>query len=82
MLLVLNLWHLRLPLIGLAVALLLAPPALSQSLTDNESVIVDELNAVQGSAIDIGGYFRPDPELAAKAMRPSKTFNAALDAMD
>ena len=53
---------------------------LAQQLGENETKIVDELNAAQGPAMDIGGYYRPDPELAAKAMRPSATFNAILDA--
>jgi isocitrate dehydrogenase len=33
---------------------------------------------VQGKPVDIGGYYHPDPELTAKAMRPSATFNAIL----
>jgi isocitrate dehydrogenase len=51
---------------------------LAASLTANESKIVEELNGVQGVAMDIGGYYRPDEELAFKAMRPSETFNSAL----
>ncbi|NNJ70716.1 MAG: NADP-dependent isocitrate dehydrogenase [Kiritimatiellales bacterium] len=51
---------------------------LAEALSADEEKIVDELNRVQGVAMDIGGYYRPDPELAAKAMRPSSTFNAAL----
>ena len=47
-------------------------------LSKNEKKIVDELNAAQGRAVDIGGYYHPDPELTAKAMRPSQTFNAVL----
>jgi isocitrate dehydrogenase len=41
---------------------------------------VGELNDVQGQPVDIGGYFRPDAEAVAAAMRPSATLNAALDA--
>jgi isocitrate dehydrogenase len=52
---------------------------LAASLAENEQRIVDELLEVQGSAIDIGGYYAPDPELASAAMRPSKTFNGALE---
>jgi len=52
---------------------------LARTLEKNESVIVDELNAVQGRAMDIGGYYRPDPELASQAMRPSATFNGAIE---
>jgi isocitrate dehydrogenase len=51
---------------------------LAESLSANEAKIVDELIRVQGVAMDIGGYYRPDIELATKAMRPSPTFNAAL----
>ena len=40
-----------------------------------------ELAAVQGSPVDIGGYYRPDPERVVAAMRPSETFNAALAAL-
>jgi len=39
---------------------------------------VAELAAVQGSPVEIGGYYRPDPDLAAAAMRPSATLNATL----
>jgi len=51
---------------------------LAEALASNEQRIVDELNAVQGQAMDIGGYFAPTEELAAAAMRPSETFNAIL----
>ena len=51
---------------------------ISTLLTENEAVIVKELNGAQGPAMDIGGYYQPDPELAAKAMRPSDTFNGIL----
>jgi len=51
---------------------------LAEALTANEAKIVDELNAVQGVAMDIGGYYRPVLEKAQEAMRPSATFNAAL----
>jgi isocitrate dehydrogenase len=51
---------------------------LANSLSENEAKIVDELNAVQGNAMDIGGYFRPDPAKAEEAMRPSPTFNRLL----
>ena len=39
---------------------------------------MDELVAVQGSPVDIGGYFLPDPDLVTAAMRPSATLIAAL----
>jgi isocitrate dehydrogenase len=53
----------------------------AQRLRDNEATIVGELNAAQGQPVDLGGYYRPDPTLAAKAMRPSPTFNAIVDAI-
>ncbi|MDK2776505.1 MAG: NADP-dependent isocitrate dehydrogenase [Pseudomonadota bacterium] len=52
---------------------------LYNKLSENRTRIVEELGAVQGKAVDIGGYYRPDPELAAKVMRPSATLNAAID---
>ncbi|WP_300709921.1 NADP-dependent isocitrate dehydrogenase [Limnohabitans sp.] len=51
---------------------------LAKQLTDNEKKIVDELNAVQGKPVDIGGYYMPDQAKLAAIMRPSATFNAAL----
>jgi isocitrate dehydrogenase len=54
---------------------------LAKELGDNEAKIVDELNAAQGAPVDMGGYYLPDEEKTAKAMRPSATFNAALDAI-
>ncbi len=53
---------------------------LAKELEENETRIIDELIAVQGSPQDIGGYFHPDPELTTKGMRPSATFNAIMDA--
>mgnify|MGYP003684188035 CR=1 FL=1 len=49
------------------------------ALADNESTIIEELNAAQGPAMDIGGYYHPDTELASKAMRPSKTLNQIIE---
>jgi isocitrate dehydrogenase len=54
---------------------------LAERLAADEATIVDELNAVQGRPVDIGGYYAPDPELAEAAMRPSPTFNAAIAAL-
>ena len=54
---------------------------LAVALTANEQTIVDELNAVQGQAMDIGGYYQPDDAKAAAAMRPSATFNSAIDGL-
>ncbi len=53
----------------------------AKALTENETKIEQELIDCQGSPVDIGGYFRPDPVLAAKAMRPSVTLNAIIDSM-
>ena len=50
----------------------------AEALTSGESDIVAELATVQGSPCDVGGYYRPDDDLASAAMRPSATFNAAL----
>ncbi len=54
---------------------------LAKQLTDNEKKIVEELNAVQGKPVDIGGYYMPDQAKLAAIMRPSATFNAALAAV-
>ncbi|TWI53135.1 isocitrate dehydrogenase [Pseudomonas duriflava] len=54
---------------------------LAQTLSDNETKIVEELNTVQGKPVEIGGYYHPNPELASQAMRPSATLNAALNAL-
>jgi isocitrate dehydrogenase len=53
---------------------------LAKSLAENEDAIVAELNEVQGDSVDIGGYYYPDAEKTAAVMRPSKTFNEALEA--
>ncbi|MEU8674451.1 NADP-dependent isocitrate dehydrogenase [Streptomyces sp. NPDC048560] len=51
---------------------------LAKTLAEQEQTIVDELIAVQGSPVDIGGYYQPDPAKAAAVMRPSATFNQAV----
>lgn len=53
----------------------------AEALAANEQKIVDELIAVQGSPADIGGYYRPDPELVESVMRPSATLNAIVDSI-
>ncbi|EWC40358.1 NADP-dependent isocitrate dehydrogenase [Pseudomonas stutzeri] len=55
---------------------------LARTLTEQEAAIVAELAAVQGKPVDIGGYYRSNPELTSKVMRPSATFNAALAALN
>ncbi|WP_454141032.1 NADP-dependent isocitrate dehydrogenase [Microbacterium lacticum] len=54
---------------------------IAQQLTDAEAEIVAELNAVQGSPVDIGGYYHPDEAKVAAVMRPSATLNAVIDAL-
>ena len=51
---------------------------LAAELSENETAITEELLAAQGSPVDIGGYYRPDPERVAAAMRPSVTLNRLL----
>lgn len=53
----------------------------AEALAENETTILGELNAAQGSAVNIGGYYQPDSELATKALRPSKTLNAIIDSI-
>jgi isocitrate dehydrogenase len=55
--------------------------ALASTLREQEQTIAGELIAVQGSPADVGGYYRPDDEKAAAVMRPSRTFNAALETL-
>ncbi|MCR8575243.1 NADP-dependent isocitrate dehydrogenase [Streptomyces sp. Isolate_219] len=52
--------------------------ALAKTLTEQEQTIVDELNAVQGSPADIGGYYQPSVAKASAVMRPSTALNQAL----
>jgi isocitrate dehydrogenase len=58
---------------------LFAPVA--AELAEAEDAILAELLAVQGSPVDVGGYYRPDPVLADGVMRASATLNAAIDAL-
>jgi isocitrate dehydrogenase len=60
-----------------ALAEAIAP--LAKVLAEQEQTIVAELIAVQGSPVDLGGYFQPDPAKASAAMRPSATFNQTLE---
>ena len=53
--------------------------ALASELTENESAIVAELNDAQGSPVDIGGYFQPNPDKSEAAMRPSQKLNSVLE---
>ena len=54
---------------------------LAKTLADNEAMINAEMIAAQGKPVDMGGYYHPDVKKASQAMRPSATFNAALDAI-
>ncbi|MCR2814036.1 NADP-dependent isocitrate dehydrogenase [Microbacterium sp. zg.Y1084] len=54
---------------------------IAEALASQEEQIVAELNAVQGSPVDIGGYYRPDGALVEGVMRPSETFNAVIDSI-
>ena len=47
-------------------------------LKNNEEIIHEELLAAQGSAVDVGGYYSPNPNLAETAMRPSATLNSIV----
>jgi len=53
----------------------------AKAMVDNEDQVNAELLSAQGAAVDIGGYYQPNDELAANAMRPSATMNAIIDAI-
>jgi len=50
-------------------------------LSENENKIFDELMAAQGKPVDLGGYYKPNKKLVTKAMRPSQTFNEAIESL-
>jgi isocitrate dehydrogenase len=52
--------------------------SLAERLAENEAKIIEQLSAVQGSSVDLGGYYRPDAEKVSSAMRPSEILNEAL----
>ncbi|MCL4143048.1 UNVERIFIED_CONTAM: hypothetical protein GTU68_062498 [Idotea baltica] len=56
--------------------------SIAQTLKQNESIIVQELNDVQGSPVNINGYYEPSEDLTSKIMRPSKTFNTILSTIN
>jgi len=65
-----------------------ADPALAEKfsgiaevLAQDEAAIIAELEAAQGQAVDMGGYYNPDEALVARAMRPSATLNGIIDAV-
>ena len=54
---------------------------LAKQLLDNEQKIVAELIEIQGKPVDIGGYYKPDDAKVKAVMRPSATFNKALESV-
>jgi len=50
----------------------------AKELAQNLDIILKELDASKGQAVDLGGYYRPDPAKVKAAMRPSATFNKIL----
>ncbi|MGB2128099.1 MAG: NADP-dependent isocitrate dehydrogenase [Flavicella sp.] len=54
---------------------------LAKILTENKEAIVSQLNNAQGSAVELGGYYYPNPEKVAVAMQPSKLLNEALSSI-
>ncbi|QRM87694.1 NADP-dependent isocitrate dehydrogenase [Lacinutrix sp. WUR7] len=55
--------------------------AIAKAFHENEEVIVNELNKVQGKSVKMGGYYKPNEDLTSKAMRPSKTFNTIVNSI-
>ncbi|MCO7186374.1 NADP-dependent isocitrate dehydrogenase [Tenacibaculum sp. XPcli2-G] len=51
---------------------------IAEKMATNEATIVEELNSVQGKAVNIGGYYEPNDDLANAVMQPSKTLNNIL----
>jgi isocitrate dehydrogenase len=54
---------------------------ISKAIENKEHQILSELLDAQGSPQDIGGYYKPKPDLVEKAMRPSTSFNEILDSI-
>ncbi len=54
---------------------------IAQALSANESVIVSELNALQGKVVEFDGYYQPNPQLLNKVMRPSAALNTIIDSI-
>jgi isocitrate dehydrogenase len=54
---------------------------IAKEMVDNEAKISTELLGAQGKPVDVGGYYHPDDAKASKAMRPSQTLNAIVDAI-
>jgi isocitrate dehydrogenase len=54
---------------------------IANAMVANTKKIMDELDAAQGSPVELGGYYKPDDEMAARAMRPSETLNEIIDSI-
>jgi len=54
---------------------------IAKEMADNEAKISTELLGAQGKPVDVGGYYHPNDAKASKAMRPSQTLNAIVDAI-
>ncbi|WBX69539.1 NADP-dependent isocitrate dehydrogenase [Tenacibaculum dicentrarchi] len=54
---------------------------IAEKLVENEAVIVNELNKVQGNTINIGGYYQPNEDLTNVIMKPSEALNSILNAI-
>jgi isocitrate dehydrogenase len=55
---------------------------LAVALAENENQIAEELLSLQGVAMDVGGYYKPDSAKASSAMRPSATLNRLIDELN
>lgn len=55
--------------------------SIAEQMTSNEATIVNELNSIQGVAVDLGGYYQPNDSLANEAMRASETLNDIINAI-
>ena len=56
--------------------------SLAKLFKDKETLIIEELNKVQGNSVNIGGYYEPNDTMANSVMRPSETLNKILDSID
>lgn len=55
--------------------------SVAKELKENEKAIFDQLNAAQGKPVDVGGYYKPNANIASKAMRPSELLNKIIDSI-
>ena len=53
----------------------------ADAMLENTGMIVEDLNAAQGHPVDLGGYYKPNDEMASRAMRPSATLNGIIDSI-